>query len=60
MRKKREDRESLKSVGERIKSEEDMEEIMDGIKEKEMEDKKMSQYEVIKKIMMDDRKRKVN
>jgi nuclear receptor co-repressor 1 len=42
MRKKREDRESLKSVGERIKSEEDLEEIMDGLQEKEMEDKKMS------------------
>ena len=51
IRKQREDKERLSRVGSRIKSEADMEEIMDGLQEQEMEDKKMRSYAVIPPIL---------
>uniref|UniRef100_A0A182JG11 GPS2_interact domain-containing protein n=1 Tax=Anopheles atroparvus TaxID=41427 RepID=A0A182JG11_ANOAO len=47
LRKQREDKERFNRVGSRIKSEADLEEIMDGLQEQAMEDKKMRSYAVI-------------
>lgn len=58
LRKQREDKERLNRVGSRIKSEADMEEIMDGLQEQEMEDKKMRSYAVIPPILIDQKDRK--
>lgn len=46
-------------VGARIKSEADMEEIMDNLQEQALEDKKMRSYAVIPPILLDARQRKV-
>ncbi|PNF41940.1 hypothetical protein B7P43_G14654 [Cryptotermes secundus] len=59
LRKQREDRERFNRVGARIKSEADLEEIMDGLQEQEMEDKKMRSYAVIPPILLDARQRRV-
>lgn len=57
LRKQREDKERFNRVGARIKSEADLEEIMDGLQEQEMEDKKMRSYAVIPPLMLDPHER---
>ncbi|KAK3919063.1 Nuclear receptor corepressor 1 [Frankliniella fusca] len=52
LRKAREDKERFNRVGARIKSEADMEEIMDGLQEQEMEDKKMRSMAVVPPILL--------
>ncbi|XP_044739658.1 uncharacterized protein LOC123301011 isoform X2 [Chrysoperla carnea] len=59
LRKQREDKERFNRVGARIKSEADLEEIMDGLQEQELEDKKMRSYAVIPPILLDARQRKL-
>ncbi|XP_054281476.1 uncharacterized protein LOC128999132 isoform X3 [Macrosteles quadrilineatus] len=58
LRKQREDRERFNRVGNRIKSEADLEEIMDGLQEQEMEDKKMKSYAVVPPLLFDARQRR--
>lgn len=58
LRKQREDKERFNRVGSRIKSEADLEEIMDGLQEQAMEDKKMRSYAVIPPLMYDARQRR--
>ncbi|KAK9874306.1 hypothetical protein WA026_002658 [Henosepilachna vigintioctopunctata] len=57
LRKQREDKERFNRVGARVKSEADMEEIMDNLQEQAMEDKKMRSYAVIPPILLDKRER---
>ncbi|KFB43487.1 AGAP004734-PA-like protein [Anopheles sinensis] len=59
LRKQREDKERFNRVGSRIKSEADLEEIMDGLQEQAMEDKKMRSYAVIPPLMLDSRQRRL-
>lgn len=59
LRKQREDKERFNRVGARIKSEADLEEIMDGLQEQAMEDKKMRSYAVIPPLPYDARRRKM-
>ncbi|XP_023245683.1 histone-lysine N-methyltransferase 2D isoform X2 [Copidosoma floridanum] len=59
LRKQREDKERFNRVGARIKSEADLEEIMDGLQEQEMEDKKMRSYAVIPPLLLDKKQRKI-
>ncbi|BES90852.1 SANT [Nesidiocoris tenuis] len=59
LRKQREDRERFNRVGARVKSEADLEEIMDGLQEQEMEDKKMRSYAVVPPLLLDARQRSV-
>lgn len=59
LRKQREDKERFNRVGARIKSEADLEEIMDGLQEQAMEDKKMRSYAVIPPLPYDARRRKL-
>lgn len=47
-------------MGARVKSEADMEEIMDNLQEQAMEDKKMRSYAVIPPFLYDTKERKVN
>ncbi|XP_059487311.1 nuclear receptor corepressor 2 isoform X2 [Neocloeon triangulifer] len=58
LRKQREDKERFNRVGSRIKSDADMEEIMDGLQEQELEDKKMRSYAVVPPILLDSKQRK--
>uniref|UniRef100_A0A1L8DXF1 Putative histone H3-k4 methylation n=1 Tax=Nyssomyia neivai TaxID=330878 RepID=A0A1L8DXF1_9DIPT len=58
LRKQREDKERFNRVGSRIKSEADLEEIMDGLQEQAMEDKKMRSYAVIPPLMLDTHQKK--
>lgn len=58
LRKQREDKERFSRVGSRIKSDADLEEIMDGLHEQELEDKKMRSYAVIPPILLDEKSRK--
>lgn len=58
LRKQREDKERLSRAGQRIRSDADMEDIMEGIQEQEAEDKKMRSYAVIPPILQDKRNRK--
>ena len=53
LRKQREDKERLQRSGQRIRSEAEMEEVMDGLQVQELEDKKMRSYAVIPPIMYD-------
>lgn len=46
-------------VGARVKSEADMEEIMDNLQEQALEDKKMRSYAVIPPILLDVRERRI-
>ncbi|CAG2100531.1 unnamed protein product [Medioppia subpectinata] len=55
LRKQREDKERFSRVGQRIRSDAELEEIMDGLQEQELEDKKMRSYAVIPPILMDSR-----
>nr|XP_022902723.1 uncharacterized protein LOC111415336 [Onthophagus taurus] len=59
LRKQREDKERFNRVGARIKSEADMEEIMDNLQEQVLEDKKMRSYAVIPPVMLDGKERKL-
>ncbi|XP_063926302.1 nuclear receptor corepressor 1 isoform X4 [Zophobas morio] len=59
LRKQREDKERFNRVGARVKSEADMEEIMDNLQEQALEDKKMRSYAVIPPILLDSKERKV-
>lgn len=59
LRKQREDKERFNRVGARIKSEADLEEIMDNLQEQALEDKKMRSYAVIPPILLDTKQRKV-
>ncbi|XP_063982207.1 nuclear receptor corepressor 2 isoform X2 [Diachasmimorpha longicaudata] len=74
LRKQREDKERFNRVGARIKSEADLEEIMDGLQEQEeevsaelkkaiairqMEDKKMRSYAVIPPLLLDAKQRRI-
>lgn len=58
LRKQREEKERFSRVGARVKSDAEMEEIMDGLQEQENEDKKMRAYAVIPPILLEERKRK--
>lgn len=53
LRKQREEKERFNRVGSRVKSEADLEEIMDGLQEQALEDKKMRSYAVIPPLMLD-------
>lgn len=55
LRKQREDKERLSRAGQRIRSDADLEDIMDGLQEQELEDKKMRSYAVIPPILNDTR-----
>ncbi|XP_060534175.1 uncharacterized protein LOC132706710 [Cylas formicarius] len=63
LRKQREDKERFglrfNRVGARVKSEADMEEIMDNLQEQALEDKKMRSYAVIPPILLDPKDRRV-
>ncbi|XP_050513281.1 uncharacterized protein LOC114330824 isoform X1 [Diabrotica virgifera virgifera] len=59
LRKQREDKERFNRVGARVKSEADMEEIMDNLQEQALEDKKMRSYAVIPPILIDKKERKL-
>ncbi|CAH1393589.1 unnamed protein product [Nezara viridula] len=59
LRKQREDRERFNRVGARVKSEADLEEIMDGLQEQEMEDKKMRSYAVVPPLLLDAKQRSI-
>lgn len=58
LKKKREDRERLQRGAQRVRSDADFEEIMDGIQDQELSDKKMHSYAVIPPIMYDDDERR--
>jgi len=58
LRKQREDKERLSRAGQRIRSDADMDDILDGIQEQEMEDRKLRSYAVIPPIMFDSRVRR--
>ena len=58
LRKQREDKERFSRVGQRIRSDAELEEIMDGLQEQELEDKKMRSYAVIPPILLDSRHKK--
>lgn len=58
LRKQREEKERFSRVGARVKSDAEMEEIMDGLQEQENEDKKMRAYAVIPPILLDEKKRR--
>jgi hypothetical protein len=59
LRKQREDKERFNRVGARVKSEADMEEIMDNLQEQALEDKKMRSYAVIPPILLDAKERRI-
>ncbi|XP_022245762.1 uncharacterized protein LOC106462725 isoform X3 [Limulus polyphemus] len=59
LRKQREDKERFSRVGQRVRSEAELEEIVDGIHEQELEDKKMKSYAVIPPILLDQRQRRI-
>ncbi|GFR30810.1 nuclear receptor corepressor 1 [Trichonephila clavata] len=59
LKKQREDKERISRVSTRIRSESEWEEIIDGIQEQEMEEKKMRSYAVIPPIILESRQRKV-
>ncbi|XP_022250944.1 uncharacterized protein LOC106467112, partial [Limulus polyphemus] len=59
LRKQREERERLSRVGQRVRSDAEMEEIMDGLQEQELEDKKMKSYAVIPPILIDQRRKRI-
>uniref|UniRef100_A0A1Z5L1C9 Glycosyltransferase n=1 Tax=Ornithodoros moubata TaxID=6938 RepID=A0A1Z5L1C9_ORNMO len=59
LKKQREDRERFSRAGQRVRSEAEMEEIMDGLQEQENEDRKMRSYAVVPPILQDLRQRHV-
>lgn len=60
LRKQREDKERFSRVGQRIRSDAELEEIMDGLQEQELEDKKMRSYAVVPPILLDSRHKRYN
>ncbi|XP_065575578.1 nuclear receptor corepressor 1-like isoform X2 [Artemia franciscana] len=59
LRKQREDKERLSRAGSRIKSDADLEEIMDGLQEQENEDKKMRSLAVVPPLMLEGHQRRI-
>ncbi|KAL1502524.1 hypothetical protein ABEB36_007656 [Hypothenemus hampei] len=59
VRRQRENKERFNRVGSRVKSEADMEEIMDNLQEQALEDKKMRSYAVIPPILLDPKERRI-
>ncbi|XP_023222534.1 nuclear receptor corepressor 1-like [Centruroides sculpturatus] len=59
LKKQREDKERFSRVGQRIRSDAELEEIMDGLQEQEMEDKKMRSYAVIPPILLDSKQQRL-
>ncbi|CAN7937674.1 unnamed protein product, partial [Ixodes hexagonus] len=59
LKKQREDRERFSRAGQRVRSEAELEEIMDGLQEQENEDRKMRSYAVVPPILLDVRERRV-
>ncbi|GAB6028720.1 hypothetical protein CHUAL_004541 [Chamberlinius hualienensis] len=59
LKKQREDKERFSRVGTRIRSDAELEEIMDGLQEQELEDKKMRSYAVVPPIIVDPRHRRL-
>ncbi|EEC11848.1 hypothetical protein IscW_ISCW008711, partial [Ixodes scapularis] len=59
LKKQREDRERFSRAGQRVRSEAELEEIMDGLQEQENEDRKMRSYAVVPPILLDVRQRRV-
>ncbi|XP_066149114.1 uncharacterized protein Smr [Euwallacea fornicatus] len=59
VRRQRENKERFNRVGSRVKSEADMEEIMDNLQEQALEDKKMRSYAVIPPILLDSKERRI-
>ncbi|GBM26118.1 Nuclear receptor corepressor 1 [Araneus ventricosus] len=59
LKKQREDKERISRVSTRIRSESEWEEIIDGLQEQEMEEKKMRSYAVIPPIILDSRQRRL-
>ena len=57
LKKQREDKERLSRAGQRVRSDADLEDIMDGIQEQELEDKKIRAYAVIPPILHDEKER---
>lgn len=57
LKKQREDKERLSRAGQRVRSDADLEDIMDGIQEQELEDKKIRAYAVIPPILYDENER---
>ncbi|XP_049519814.1 uncharacterized protein LOC119446052 isoform X4 [Dermacentor silvarum] len=58
LKKQREDRERFSRAGQRVRSEAELEEIMDGLQEQENEDRKMRSYAVVPPILVDVRSRR--
>lgn len=59
LKKQREDKERITRVSQRIRSDAEWEEIIDGLQEQEMEEKKMRSYAVIPPILLDTRQRRL-
>uniref|UniRef100_T1JIR2 SANT domain-containing protein n=1 Tax=Strigamia maritima TaxID=126957 RepID=T1JIR2_STRMM len=59
LKKQREDKERFSRVGTRIRSDAELEEIMDGLQEQELEDKKMRSYAVIPPILLHAKQRRL-
>ncbi|KAG1701340.1 Nuclear receptor corepressor 2 [Nymphon striatum] len=59
LKKQREDKERISRVGTRIRSDAEFEEIIDGLQEQEMEDKKMRSYAVVPPMLLDETIRKM-
>ena len=57
LKKLREDKERLSRAGQRVRSDADIDDIMEGIQEQELEDKKIRAYAVIPPIMHDEKER---
>ncbi|GIY37536.1 nuclear receptor corepressor 1 [Caerostris extrusa] len=59
LKKQREDKERISRVSTRVRSECELEEIIDGLQEQELEEKKMRSYAVIPPILLDSRQRRL-
>ncbi|KFM81561.1 Nuclear receptor corepressor 1, partial [Stegodyphus mimosarum] len=59
LKKQREDKERISRVSQRIRSDAEWEEIIDGLQEQELEEKKMRSYAVIPPILLDSRQRRL-
>ncbi|XP_054715965.1 nuclear receptor corepressor 1-like isoform X2 [Uloborus diversus] len=59
LKKQREDKERITRVSQRIRSDAEWEEIIDGLQEQELEEKKMRSYAVIPPILLDNRQRRM-
>lgn len=59
LKKQREDKERISRVSQRIRSDAEWKEIIDGLQEQELEEKKMRSYAVIPPILLDSRQRRL-